>query len=60
MEPVDRDLKCNFCRAGMVFLIRDQAYLRDLGFKHDLRYCDGCKSRPEWNLTSSSDRSQAN
>jgi hypothetical protein len=56
MELVDRDLKCIFCRAMLVFLVRDQAYLRDQGFKHDLRFCDGCKSRPEWTGTSNLDR----
>lgn len=60
MELVDRDLKCTFCRAMMVLLIRDQAYLRDQGFKHDLRFCDGCKSRPEWTGASQIDRPTAN
>ncbi len=52
MELVDRDLKCIFCRAVLVLLIQDQAYLREHGFKHDLRFCVGCKSRPDWSRTS--------
>ena len=59
MELVDRDMKCIFCRAMMVLLVRDQAYLRDQGFKHDLRFCDGCKSRPESTGIASLDRSRA-
>ncbi len=47
MELVDRNLKCIFCRAVLVLLVRDEAYLRDQGFKHDLRFCDGCKCRPD-------------
>ena len=60
MERVQSDLKCTFCRATMVLLIRDQAYLRDQGFKHDLRFCDSCKSRPDWTGTSKVDQPTAN
>ena len=60
MELVQSDLKCIFCRAMMVLLIRDQAYLRDQGFKHDLRFCAGCKSRPDSTGISKIDQSTAN
>lgn len=59
MELVNRDLKCIFCRATMIFLVQDQAYLRDQGFKHDPRFCDGCKCRPEWSTSSSINRPHA-
>jgi hypothetical protein len=47
MELADRDLRCIFCRAILECLIQDDADLREQGFKHDLRFCDRCKSRPE-------------
>jgi hypothetical protein len=60
MELVDRDLKCIFCRAMMVLLIQDQAFLRDQGFKHDLRFCRDCESRPERTGASNIDQPTAN
>ena len=47
MDFVDRDLRCVFCRAMFLFVMREHEYFRDLGFKHDPRYCEGCKARPK-------------
>ena len=46
MDFIAEDLKCKFCKAAFLLLLRDQAYLRDRGFSHDPRNCRGCKSLP--------------
>lgn len=59
MEIANLELKCIYCRAVLVFMIQNQPYLRDQGFKHSLRYCDGCKTRPALSANSIIDHPRA-
>jgi len=43
MDFIDVELKCLFCKAAFLLLLKDQACLRESGFMHDPRYCRDCK-----------------
>lgn len=58
MELVDSDLKCLFCKAACL-LVKDQDYLREIGFSHDPENCRDCGFLPQQpNATSEVDARQ--
>ena len=46
MDFIDGGVKCLFCKAAFLLLLRDQAYLRESGFLHDPRNCRDCSCLP--------------
>ena len=46
MDFTDVELKCLFCKAAFLLLVKDDAYLRDRGFSHDPLHCRGCTCLP--------------